>query len=152
MKRHTHSMGFAALVQLFIVGAVIASAFMLPGCATLGAVAPTTEQLAVAACKHWFEKNPQAAAEMTNQGAADICDNAGGLFLDIVALMDAKSSPKAVMDALVAHPPLSAAAAAAVSLPCIEVKPPVEEPQSRLEKLNRRLYPPVMIVEGPDGE
>lgn len=148
MKRRTHTLGFAVLVELVIVGAVVWSAFALPGCGMPWAdTIHTAEELAVAECKHWLAHHPEATFP------ASVCDTGSDLFADIIALIDAKDSPKAVVDSLIAHPPLSAAANAALVLPCIEAKPSAEEPQSRLEKLNRRLYPPVFIVDpGHEGE
>jgi hypothetical protein len=150
VKRRHHSLATAVLVQLAVVGAVIWSAFALPGCATLSDAVPTVTELAVLECRHWVDAHPEQHVPQS------LCDNAGNLWLDVVTLIDAKTDVGAVKAALIAHPPLSAAAAASLALPCIDLKNPYEPPpapadgpQSRLE---RRLYPPIVVASPHEGE
>lgn len=82
----------------------------------------TAEELSVALCKDWVNAHPQGPLTLTE------CDVGGAGFADVVALIEAKRSAQDAKDALIAHPPLSSAAALAV--PCL-AQP--TDPQSRLD-------------------
>lgn len=115
-----HSVGFAVLVELTIVGAVIWSAFMLPGCATVRTVADVGHDL----CRVWMAEHPERATKPDGL-TCDAIDVAQP-FVDAVSLAAAKPQPEAIKEALIAHPPLSSAAA--LALPCIAPPPaPIDD-------------------------
>lgn len=139
MKR-PNRLNRALQLDAAIVGAVIWSAFALPGCATVRTVADVGHDL----CRVWMAEHPERATQPDGL-TCDAIDVAQP-FVDAVSLAAAKPQPEAIKEALIAHPPLSSAAA--LALPCIAPKPldpnPYTEPQSRIE---RRLYP--FVVEPP---
>ena len=102
----------ALLLDAVLVGLFVWLAFSLPSCATLSDAVPTVTELAVLECRHWVDAHPEQHVPQS------LCDNAGNLWLDVVTLIDAKPDVAAVKQALIAHPPLSAAA------PCIDLKNP----------------------------
>lgn len=115
MKRH--SMAFAVLVELAIVGAVIWSAFALPGCATLS----TADKAGVALCQLWQATNPPpSTADNVAQVSCDVIEVTAP-WVQAAQLAAAKPNAQAAVDALVAHPPLSIAA------PCIDLKNPYQQ-------------------------
>jgi len=79
---------------------IVSTVAMLTGCTQWKSTVHTAEELAVALCKQWVSQHPDAQLQTS------MCDVGGALFSDIMALIDAKASPEAVKEALVAHPPL----------------------------------------------
>lgn len=135
MKRH-----------LFVLLALAYPVCSAPGCGTLNSnTVKTAEQLAEEACLAYAHAHPDQP----------IIDDGCQVFGDIINLVMAKPTPAAAKEALVAHPPLSAAAALAV--PCLAPpapKPiddanPYRGPQSRVD---RRLYPPIVMAPEHEGE
>jgi hypothetical protein len=117
----------------------------LTSCATVRTVADVGTDL----CRVWMAQHPERATQPDGVTCDAIA--VADPFIDAVNLAVAKPQPDAIKEALAAHPPLSAAANAALALPCIDTKNPYEPapepadgPQSRLE---RRLYPPLVIVD-----
>jgi hypothetical protein len=147
MKRRGMTTTKAVLIELLVVGAVVWSAFYLPGCATWGSGVHAAEDIGKAWCQAWIAEHPDATDSTPVIG----CD----LFVDAVRLGVAKTSPAAVQSAMVDNPPLSTAAAAALALPCIEPPKPIDDanpytgPRSSVD---RRLYPPIVMAHPHEGE
>lgn len=153
MKR-THSLASATLLELLIVGSIIAASWwMNTGCATVSAA----QQAAKALCKLNEERHPQSIT--VGQVVDASCDALKVVdeWETVAQLAAAKPNATAAKDALAAHPPLSAAANAALALPCVAPEPkheidtdnPYRDPQS---KLDRRLYPPIIMAAPHEGE
>lgn len=107
----------AVLIELALVGLIIASAYLLPGCATVRTISDVGTDL----CRVWMAQHPERATKPDGLTCDAIA--VAEPFVDAVNLAVAKPQPDAIKEALAAHPPLSAAANAAMAMPmCITPK------------------------------
>jgi hypothetical protein len=114
MTRRAHSLASATLVELLLVGSIIAASWLMnTGCATWADAVRPAEDIAHALCLRWVQAHPEIAS-----ADPQLCDHATGLFTDAVNLATAKPTPKAISDALAAHPPLL--------MPCVDLKNPYQ--------------------------
>jgi hypothetical protein len=123
----------ASLVGLGLGLMLVAIVMLLSDCAALS----DAEKAGVAMCKLNEATHPpqQITAGQVLQATCDTLELVDK-WTAVANLAAAKPTPDAAKEALAAHTPLSSAAA--LALPCIDLKNPYEEPQSRID---RKLYP-----------